>query len=574
MNTAVEIPVVVKGMVASFDRGYLPLVNNLFISKQVVSKRLYGGLRHNQFETTLVDKSIIQDYGKYCMVGLGALKFLAVNNPFVKFKFLEVEPKRTRVLDEFEIPKKLQEHPKFLLNGKPRDYFFDSLEQCRNNPLGTIKLPTQSGKTSILLTLAHNLKGQLGTGVIFVSSDALRKQLLRRADEYGIPNLITYEDYSKGSIKRNPVDKTLDWIIVLTPQLFNSRVKSGTFESEIFKWVVYDECHHVSSPTGQSIFYVMQNVTRAYGFSASPTKKDIPSGNLTFNKIEYEDALRISSFGIPLYERKTSDMITQGNTNKTVLINYIYRWSPDELSELELTFNATHKYPFNRVDYAHLLELLMLNKSRMNTISEIQSVLNDSGRNSMLNITRRKYGFSMLNGLSRSDTVLWYGMGKVYENTLLMTKLRDFSAKEYNPHSETSPSLEMFDKVYESSILNTETLNQYYGTQIRNIIATSSVGSEGVSFDIPIDSAILSEGKGSNTIMVIQRAGRTASANNDKVSIVINIIDKNAPSILYKHSTMRMTSLKKEYGLNNVQFDNLRDLKDYIDKIDSGLVKI
>lgn len=572
MNSVVEIPVTVKGMVASFERSYLSVLNNTFISKQTVSKRIYGGLRHGQFETVVVDKSILQNYGNLCMVGLGALKFLSVNNPFIKFKFLEVEPKRTKVLNEFEIPNKLREHPKFLLNGKPRDYFFEALEQCRTNPLGSIKLPTQSGKTSIFLTLAHNLRGQIGTGVIFVSSDNLRKQLIRRTEEYGIDNVITYEDYAKGSIKRTPIDKTLDWIIVLTPQLFNSRVKSGTFESDIFKWVIYDECHHVSSPTGQMIFYVMQNVVRAYGFSASPTKKEIPLGNLTFNKIDYEDALRISSFGIPLYERKTSDMISQGNTNKTILINYVYRWSPDELSMLEMQFNSLSNVKFNPCDYSHLLELLALNKERMNVISEIQSIINESGRNSMLNITRRKYGFSMLDGLNRSDTVLWYGSGKVYENTLLMTKLKDFNAKEFNPYKESS--YEMYSKVYESSVLNTETLNQYYGTQIRNIIATSSVGSEGVSFDVPIDSAILSEGKGSNTILVIQRAGRTASANNDKVSIVINIIDKNAPGVLNKHSTMRMTSLKKEYGTKNVTFDNLVDLKDYIKKVDSGLIKV
>lgn len=569
----IEIPLEVQGMMTSFDWSHLSKVGNIFVATEVVSQRQYGGNTNRQFITMPVDRSVLTVEGHRCYVGAGAIKFLACRNPFVQFKYDKVSPSnRVKVLPPIEVTQKLQSHPNFLLNGKPREYFYEALEACRQNTMGMIKLPPQSGKTSIMMTLAHNLMKHVGNGLLVVSNIAQRDQMARRAIEYGVENVIDYEDYEKGKVGRDKIDYSKNWTVILTPNMISSRIKSGTFLqfANNFQWVIIDECHHVKAVSEQKIFYVCPNLVRAYGFSATPTKKPIPNGIITFNKVDYEDALRLSYLGPIIYEKSTKDMIVQGSTNKTVLINYKYHWDPEDLSVLIMKFNTLGMGPCNMYDFSHLLKLLCLNQRRMDVISDIQSLLVKSGRNTMLNVSRREYGYVMLDKLNRSDTVCWYGLGKVYINSYVMTMLKDFNAKQL-PKKLVGDN--NYKGIYESKILSGENLHNFYGDKLRSIISTSSVGSEGVSFDKPINSVILSEGKGSNTISTIQRAGRTSGTHTDKISIIVNIYDEGCSTILNKHSSTRSASIKKEYGIAKAYtVDNLVDLNNLIEKIDKGEV--
>lgn len=561
-NTTV-VPISIQGMVASIRDDHYPLIHNLFLAQQKVSKRNYGGRHHKEFTTEILQKSIVQQMGKYHFVGCGAIKYLMQSNPWIKFKIEKVVPERTRELSEIVIPEKIKSHPNFLLNGKPRDTYYDSLEACRVNPNGVVKLPPQSGKTAILLTLGYNMRQQVGSGVIIVTTDNLRKQLIRRAKEYGTDEyFVTYEEYSK-LYEKGTLDESKSWVIVATPSLLSRRNSTNKlYNRDTFKWLIFDECHRVSSPTGQSLYYMFPNLVRSYGFSATYTKSAVPENLLTFNKVDYEDALRISSFGKIIYERKTSDMIKEGSTNKTVLINFVYRWNYEDLSAMVQQIGKE----YSASSYHSLLELLGLNKDRMRVLSDIQTMLNQTGRNTMMNVSRRSYGFSMLDTTKRKDTVAWYGSSKVYIPSLMIPSLKDFNAKAVTPSDSTS--YELYKNVYESKVLSSSNLNQYYGNLIKNVISSASVGGEGVSFDIPVNACILAEGKGTNRITVIQRAGRTSSATSDKTSVIINIVDEDAPPVLRKHSVTRATSIKQEYGIKPIVVNSLDELQKVLTTLD------
>jgi hypothetical protein len=100
------------------------------------------------------DLKLYERNGDRIVVGLGAVLFLAKNNPFYRFKINQITPTR-KYLDHIDIPEKLKALPKWLVNGQERWYFHEALEVCRNQCIGYIKLPTGSGKSSIILTLAY-----------------------------------------------------------------------------------------------------------------------------------------------------------------------------------------------------------------------------------------------------------------------------------------------------------------------------------------------------------------------------------------------------------------------------------
>lgn len=543
----------IQGLVASINIDDYKDISAQLYAQQVLRKKVYGGQFNGRITCDYVASSIVKFVNHKCvLVGLGAIKYLMQNNPLYNFVLENSNPsmdeRPRRLPKEFIVPEKLLNHKNFLLNGKPRDYFYESLDAIKNNSIGMIKLPTQSGKTSIELTAAYNLSKQVGPGLVISYSSALKSQMLRRAEEYGLSD---YCEYDKGQAG----------IEFVTAQTLYRRIKSEVDFSR-YKWIIVDECHHIKSDTSQLFFYGMTNLIRAYGFSATPTIKIIKPGSINFTKFDYDDAIRISYLGPIIYEKDTKDMIDKGITNNTVLINYKYLWSFDSVSEA-----ASHMPNYELTNYDNNLELIYYNEERKDIINQIQNALINSGRLTICNVTRRKMGFDLCSRMDRDDTAIWYGGGKVYENAKLSIKLGDYKAKPYkNIECESN-------YMYVSDLLNNNTINQYYGKEIKALITTNTVGSEGISMDKPINANILSEGKGTNRIAVLQKAGRTSGANSDKISVIINIFDEgqNIP-VLVNHAKSRAKSIRDEYGIKKAyNVSSIKELTELLNKIDSKL---
>lgn len=149
------VSVRVQGLSCNFDSG---IINSDLIARTDVKTRIHGGKNHGRFKTSISLDPVYSKNEKDNTItcGIGALLFLAKNNPFVSIDFASIDPERTS-FRKIDIPPKILESSKWLVNGKERFYLSQALEACRRTHCGTVKLPTGSGKTIIQLILAYSL---------------------------------------------------------------------------------------------------------------------------------------------------------------------------------------------------------------------------------------------------------------------------------------------------------------------------------------------------------------------------------------------------------------------------------
>jgi len=294
------IPVSVTGVSAKIPRGFLEAELS---AREVVKERVYGGRLNGRWIDAVKSVPIFIKNNTHIRVGLGAILFLAKNNPFIDLEFKKFEPDRSK-MDKIIVPEGVRNAPKFRVNGKDRWYFYEALEACRGNYCGTVKLPTGSGKTVIELTLAYNQARQIGTGIIIVPTHTIKEQFVKSASLFGLK----MRDYREWLYDLEYTE-TNDILIATPGVVCNDLVDDDLHNAkhELIKWIIADECHHSGCETWYAIFDGLPNLTRSHGFSALPVEEKIEHA-ISFSQIPYDDALTISAVGPIIYEKSTKQL--------------------------------------------------------------------------------------------------------------------------------------------------------------------------------------------------------------------------------------------------------------------------
>src|SRR5205085_9701265 len=107
-------------------------------AKRTTKQKIYGGANNGQWKSQETDVPVYTKVRNGIQCGLGAVLFLAQQNPFIHINFESFEPER-KALDEFVIPKGITGSDKWLVKGKERWYFREALQACRQAFCGTCK---------------------------------------------------------------------------------------------------------------------------------------------------------------------------------------------------------------------------------------------------------------------------------------------------------------------------------------------------------------------------------------------------------------------------------------------------
>ena len=142
---------------------------------------------------------------------------------------------------------------------------------------GILQLPTGSGKTMIALTIIEMLKVKT---LVVVPTTYLKNQWEGLIKPKWDVKVVTYQS-----------------------------IKSKSFLQQ-FKFVVFDECHHVAAKTLQLIGHNVHPETISLGLSATPTMRD--GDNLKI----------ISVIGEVCYKITTKDLIDDGYLSKAKILYY------------------------------------------------------------------------------------------------------------------------------------------------------------------------------------------------------------------------------------------------------------
>jgi superfamily II DNA or RNA helicase len=501
-----SVPVQIQGVSVRIQKGIL---ESHLTSRNEIYERQYGGRDNGKWKTTTSNYPVYVSNGNHIECGLGAILFLAKNNPLLNIEFHKFEPTRSK-LKEILIPEGVSSAPKFRVNGKDRWYFYEALEACRRTYCGTVKLPTGSGKTVIELVLGYNQVREVGSGIIIVPTYTIKEQFIKSATQFGIP-LRDYREWLYDLEYTEP-----NTILISTPTVVcNDITKQDELhvtKHNLIRWIIADECHHSGCDSWTSIFRGLPNLTRSHGFSALPVEENSQNA-MNFSSISIDDALTISVCGPVIYEKNTSEL--KEFLNIPSLINLEYQW-PARFKGLKLD------------DWRQIQNLVNTNDERNKLISNLLNYLSLKGNFTICHVTERIQGEKILENCDDS-AALWFGGGEV------RTKNGSISIEE---------------------IRNS--------TSIRTIIGTQHLN-EGLDLDIPLNITVLVGMKKGRT--TIQRTGRSVRPS-DRLSYVINLMDKGI-SVLPRHAKGRAESLAAEFDSDTYDATSLDHLESIMKLIES-----
>jgi superfamily II DNA or RNA helicase len=396
-----EVLVSVQGLSATIHSG---VIDNELMATYESKERIYGGPRNGKFVNVVSSEPVFTRSGKYIHCGIGAILYLAKNNPFLSFAFTKIYPERS-TLSKIEIPEKITKSDKWLVNGKERYYFHESLKACCKNHSGTVKLPTGSGKTVIELTLGYNQVRELGTGLILVPTNTIKDQFIREAERFDI-DLV---DYREWLLDREISEPNI--LISLPTVLHNDVRETLKFSSSekivvdyalkklsMIKWIIGDEVHHAGCETWNGIFMGLPSLGRSHGFSALPVEENSIS-SVNFSNVSLEDALTISIVGPVIYEKSTKDL--KDFLNIPSLINFKYSWPKNKWEDQ------------NTDDWHKLRGLQLENTERLELIANIIRTLIERERNTIIHVGEKRFGTKLLELVDSNKCVTWYGGGDI-----------------------------------------------------------------------------------------------------------------------------------------------------------------
>jgi hypothetical protein len=519
-----HVVVTVQGLCCTFAKGTL---EGDLMARTEVKKRVRGGVNNGRFKSVSVTEFIYSENSNDTITcGIGALLFLVKNNPFISVDFVSMSPERTS-FREINIPPKLLESSKWLVNGKERWYFHEALKACRKNHNGAVRLPTGSGKTAIALTLAYNQVSQLGTGIIIVPSHTIKDQFIKSAIEFGI-KITDYREWVESSDPEF-INAFPEILISLPTVLHNDIVEVGkwfvqkskkdmspmAYKHQGIKWIIGDEVHHAACETWITIFLGLKNLTRSHGFSALPIESSSHLG-INFSGMSIEDAMTISVVGPVIYEKSTKDL--KDFLNIPILINLRYSW-------------PKNRWAAQKTDDWHAIRAMVLkNKERIAFIAEVIRILIDREYNTITHVGEKEFGVELLGCVNNVKCVCWYGGKEV------LSLNKEFTV---------------------------ENLREQAGADILSMICTSHAV-EGLDLDTPLNAIVLIDGK--KPRQILQKCGRITRPDR-RPSVIINLMDHGL-WILPRHSEERKANILEEFDSDVYDVDSLDQLNLTLNTID------
>jgi superfamily II DNA or RNA helicase len=524
-----EVSVKVQGLCCTFPKG---IIEGDLTARTEVKERIHSGINRGRFKSrTSYDPVYFEGDKDTIACGIGAIIFLAKNNPLVSINFSSIEPKRNP-LSKIEIPPQLLSSPKFSVGGKRRWYFYEGLEACRKTHCGTIKLPTGSGKTAIALTLAYNQATQLGTGIIIVPSNTIKDQFIKSAKEFGI-RIADYRDWVNNS-DSEVVNDAFPQILITHPTVLYNDIlevrkwivhkakedmRSVMYKHHGINWIIGDEIHHAGCETWITIFLGLRNLTRSHGFSALPVEESSELA-INFAGMSIEDAMTISIVGPVIYEKSTKELKDFLNIPK--LINLKYEWPKNKWADQKTD------------DWQAIRALMKVNEERTALIAMIIRLLIDRDYNTIVHVAEKEFGLELFKKVDSPRCACWYG-GK--------------------------------DTLTDKGRVPVEKLRQQAGSEIVAMICTSHAV-EGLDLDSPLNAIVLIDGR--KPRQILQKCGRITRPG--KPSVVINLVDRGL-WVLPKHSEERRKVIQEEFDSDSYDVNSLAELVTVLNLIESNSMK-
>ncbi|NNK82860.1 MAG: DEAD/DEAH box helicase family protein [Flavobacteriaceae bacterium] len=514
-----KVNIKVQGIKAFIDNVHL---KPYFESKTTAYRRQYSGPNKGKMKWEVYNEKLYKSVPKKGFwVGIGALEWLNNHSEEIEFDIKEVVPKRGPITNSLIIRDDLKNNPKFKVNGKERFYFYEALEQCFKNPIGTVKLPTGSGKTPIQLTLADNQMKYIGAGMILVPTVTIKDQFISSAKNFGIELIDFYDlkDLKKGEC------------FVTTHHIICEQLQNKEKKKEILKllnkvdWIIVDECAHATCSSWFKILLNLENCQRCHGFSALPVAYETETGK-TFHELDSDDARTIGILGSVIYEKSSSDL--REFLNIPEVINVKYSW-PEE--HHELSTQAWDRKRFSK-SWHTIRSAVEINNDRLEFIVTIMDYCISNGYKIATFVNSKKYANKILEMCYNKHIACWFGGGVAY--TIDKTITPDY-------------------------------IKDNFGKEILGLILTSH-GIEGLDFSNPLNVLLLHEGK--SVRQTVQKVGRVVRPD-DKPSIVINICDRGC-NILPKHSNIRAGDIISEFSCKSTNCSTLSDLKENIKIIEEN----
>ena len=374
-----------------------------------------------------------------------------------------------------------------------------------------------SGKSEIEITLGLNQSRQYGQGILIVPTNQIHQDLIKRCDKYEVSVM----DYREGlklveSEAYNPED--LCQFFISTPKVLTNDIRSGiTSVISCMNWIMFDEVHHVNAPSWLEIVKGMPKASRIHGFSALPVSEETEYAS-TFRTLSYNDALTISLTGPIIYEKSASDL--PEFLNLPILINIEFKWDRSKFEDAD------------SLDWHTVYKQMKYYKERNDLIRDILVVLREHGRLFYAHVFQKETGLHWLELSGDDSLVCWYGGSTIHS---------------YNNETEIS----------------VQDLKDNFGDKYKGVFVTSHA-IEGLDFDVPIDTVLLSEGKSRR--QSIQKVGRALRPSNTK-SIIVNLFDVGS-KIPRRHAEERANTVLREAAISEWYVRSIDELDNLLGTIE------
>jgi len=248
--------------------------------------------------------------------------------------------------------------------GELRDYQKDIvnivLPKIKDDGGGLLSVPTGRGKTVLGLYLATELKCRT---LIVVHKEFLMNQWIERIKQY--------TDCTIGKIQQNKVDIEKDFVVGMLQSISMKDYNNDIFSK--FDFVIYDECHHLSSRVfSQALLKI--NTPYTLGLSATPNRADKTEkvfhwflGDMMYKEeATLKHKVKVEIHNYTVKDKKFRDVIGKnGKCIQPILVT--------NLSEIDKRNDYIYKliYDLKEKDPSRKLLILSGRKDQLNKLNEM-----------------------------------------------------------------------------------------------------------------------------------------------------------------------------------------------------------
>ena len=433
-------------------------------------------------------------------VGVGSLITLQQMNPLYRFKVREVisglPVSKLSIADTGSV--------------SLRWYQQEALNSIASARVGIVEIPTGGGKTLVMLTTAMSARDS-GNVLIIVPTKTNQEEVYKNAESLDLE----VRDYISG---RDKLDKDKGVIYLGSARSISNDLRSGSNKDVIdsITTVLWDEVHHIQSPTYHNVLLSLTNLSRSIGFSGTPLDDESKSRRFSsYAEIPVRDALVYSGGGPIIYSIHSSS-----------IGSYI-----DKPTVLEIPFKWTNTggLEFSN-DWHRVSKKINSNINRIEYISKLICRLDAIGKSTICPVENKQLGVDIA---ARSELgskiICWYGNEEIFY-----------------PDSELRISYK-------------ETIDRINKGDIQHVVATSHMNE---SANLP-DMSVCILHSGRKARLSRQRAGRVARVGNSK-SYVINVRD--SLPLLESQSRSRSRGISEYFGSKIIRINNLDQLVSYVQR--------